>query len=189
MLGILRVIQISNGYILITARSMVLPLLETLYKYIVQARVTLADASDYFARIALQTDRTNVTEHPLLPANPAEVLQNDSVIHYSLNPLGVQQRFLIMCLSADEAIELWEDFSSQLQVAGFSSWRLADIKAGLPAIYPQTTEQFVLQMANLGVLGGVSFKKGCYPGSGNSCAHAVSGKVKAAHVSGQTRNR
>jgi len=178
MLGILRVIQISNGYILITARSMVLPLLETLYKYIVQARVTLADASDYFARIALQTDRTDVTEHPLLPANPGEVLQNDSVISLQLEPLGVQQRFLIMCLSADEAIELWGGFTNQLQVAGFSSWRLADIKAGLPAIYPQTTEQFVLQMANLGVLGGVSFKKGCYPGQEIVARMQYLGKLK-----------
>ena len=178
MLGIFRVIQISNGYILITARSMVLPLLETLYKYIVQAQVTLADASDYFARIALQTDHAEVIEHSLLPPKPGEVLQNDSVISLQLEPLGAQQRFLLMCLSADEAIELWGGFARQLQVAGFSSWRLADIKAGLPAIYPQTTELFVLQMANLGALGGVSFKKGCYPGQEIVARMQYLGKLK-----------
>ena len=178
MLGIFRVVQISNGYILITARSMVLPLLETLYRYIVQAQVTLADASDYFARIALQTNRNEVIGHSLLPARSGEVLQNDTVISLQLEPLGTQQRFLILCLSADEAIDLWTDFSRQLQVAGFSSWRLADIKAGLPAIYPQTTEQFVLQMANLGALGGVSFKKGCYPGQEIVARMQYLGKLK-----------
>jgi len=178
MLGIFRVVQVSNGYLLITARSMVLPLLEKLYKYIVQAQVTLADASDYFARIALQTDRVEIIEHPLLPAKPGAVLQNDSVISLQLEPLGSQRRYLVMCLSADEAIELWHGFAAQLQVAGFSSWRLADIKAGLPVIYPQTMEQFVLQMANLGVLDGVSFKKGCYPGQEIVARMQYLGKLK-----------
>jgi folate-binding protein YgfZ len=157
---------------------MVLPLLEILYKYIVQAQVTLADASDHFARIALQTDRVELIEHPLLPTEPGAVLQNDTVISLQLEPLGSQQRTLLMCLSADEAIELWQDFATQLQVAGFSSWRLADIKAGLPVIYPQTMEQFVLQMANLGVLGGVSFKKGCYPGQEIVARMQYLGKLK-----------
>jgi folate-binding protein YgfZ len=178
MLGIFRVVQVSNGYLLITARSMVLPLLEKLYKYIVQAQVTLADASDYFARIALQTDRVEIIEQPLLPAEPGAVLQNDSVISLQLEPLGSQRRYLVMCLSADEAIELWHGFAVQLQVPGFSSWRLADIKAGLPVIYPQTMEQFVLQMANLGVLDGVSFKKGCYPGQEIVARMQYLGKLK-----------
>ena len=178
MLGIFRVIQISNGYLLITTRAMVLPLLEILYKYIVQAQVTLADASDYFVRIALQTDRVECIEHPLLPTEPGAVLQNDSVISLQLEPLGSQQRYLLMCLSADEAIELWNGFAAQLQVAGFSSWRLADIQAGLPVIYPQTMEQFVLQMANLGVLDGVSFKKGCYPGQEIVARMQYLGKLK-----------
>jgi len=178
MLGIFRIIQISNGYLLITARSMVLPLLEKLYKYIVQAQVTLADASDYFARIALQTDHADVIQYPLLPAETGAVLQNDSIISLQLEPLGSQQRYLLMCLSADEAIELWQGFAAQLQVAGFSSWRLTDIKVGLPVIYPQTMEQFVLQMANLGVLGGVSFKKGCYPGQEIVARMQYLGKLK-----------
>src|SRR5210317_1478676 len=51
LVGIFRVIQISNGYLLLTTRATVVPLLERLYKYVVQAQVTLADASDYFARM------------------------------------------------------------------------------------------------------------------------------------------
>ena len=64
LVGIFRIIRISNGYILVTARSMVKPLLERLFKYIVQAQVTLADASDYFARIALQTDNAAFSNMP-----------------------------------------------------------------------------------------------------------------------------
>ena len=43
-------------------------------------------------------------------------------------------------------------------------WHAADIRAGLPQVYPQTHESFVAQMLNLDLLGGVSFEKGCYTG-------------------------
>jgi len=178
LVGIFRVIRITNGYILVTSRAMVLPLLERLYKYVVQAQVTLADASDYFARIMLQTDRAEILAHPLLPAAPAAVLQNDSVISLQLEPIGEQRRFLLMCLSADEAVELWNGFSEHLQVAGFRALRLSEISAGIPAIYPQTSEAFVLQMANLGALDGVSFKKGCYPGQEIVARMQYLGKLK-----------
>lgn len=190
LVGIFRVIRISNGYLLVTTRTMVLPLLERLFKYIVQAQVTLADASDYFARMMLQTDNAEVLSHPLLPPNPGEVVQNDSVIALQLEPLAGQRRFLLMCLSADEAIELWQGFAGALQAAAFRAFRLSEIDAGIPTIYPQTAEAFVLQMANLGMLGGVSFKKGCYPGQEIVARMQYLGKLKRrmflAHLESET---
>lgn len=44
------------------------------------------------------------------------------------------------------------------------AWRCEDILAGWPWIEPATVEQFVPQMVNFEVLGGVNFRKGCYPG-------------------------
>ncbi len=164
MLGVFRVVQISNGYILITTRATVLPLMERLYHFIVRSKVTLADASDYFARIAVQTNQAQILEHPLLAKSPGASLQNDSVISLQLEPLDQQHRYLLLCLSGDEAIALWNEFSQHLQVAGFNSWRLSEIKSGIPSIYPETSEEFVLQMANLNLLQAVSFNKGCYPG-------------------------
>jgi tRNA-modifying protein YgfZ len=43
-------------------------------------------------------------------------------------------------------------------------WRLADIRAGLPQIYAQTSDAFVAQMLNLDLVDGISFAKGCYTG-------------------------
>ncbi len=42
--------------------------------------------------------------------------------------------------------------------------RLDDILAGIPQVYPETRELFLPQMLNLDTLGGIDFKKGCYPG-------------------------
>lgn len=178
LVGIFRIIQISNGYLLLTPREMVLPLMERLFKYIVQAQVTLADASDYFSRFLLHSDKDELQQHELLPANPGDVLQNDSVISLQLEPVDGQRRFLLMCLSADQAISLWTEFARQLQVAGYRALRLSEIRAGIPVIYPATSEEFVLQMANLGMLDAVSFKKGCYPGQEIVARMQYLGKLK-----------
>jgi folate-binding protein YgfZ len=43
-------------------------------------------------------------------------------------------------------------------------WLSADIEDGIPQITAQTFEQFIPQMINLDLLGGINFKKGCYTG-------------------------
>jgi folate-binding protein YgfZ len=50
------------------------------------------------------------------------------------------------------------------QNAGPEYWEWLDIRAGIPVITPATQEEFVPQMVNLDLIGGVSFEKGCYPG-------------------------
>ena len=178
MLGVFRVIRVSNGYILVTARATVPSLLERLYFYVLQSQVNLADASDHFARFALQTDSAALAGHPLLAGEPGRTLQNDSLISIQLEPLGSQRRYLVLCLDGGEAIGLWREFAEQIEPAGFRAWRLADIRAGIPSIYPETAEAFVLQMANLTALGGVSFRKGCYPGQEIVARMQYLGKLK-----------
>jgi folate-binding protein YgfZ len=63
-----------------------------------------------------------------------------------------------------QAILLWQTLSQQMQPVGSICWDWLDIRSGIPVILPQTQEQFVPQMVNFELIGGVSFKKGCYPG-------------------------
>jgi folate-binding protein YgfZ len=44
------------------------------------------------------------------------------------------------------------------------AWAWAEAEAGMAWVRGATVEAFVPQMINFEVLGGVSFKKGCYPG-------------------------
>lgn len=44
------------------------------------------------------------------------------------------------------------------------AWRLLDVRSGIPTIEAETVEQFVPQMLNYELIGGVDFQKGCYPG-------------------------
>jgi tRNA-modifying protein YgfZ len=43
-------------------------------------------------------------------------------------------------------------------------WWWSKVDAGLPDVFTVTQERFLPQMLNLDVLGGVHFRKGCYPG-------------------------
>ena len=43
-------------------------------------------------------------------------------------------------------------------------WRWLEVSSGVPLIEAATVDQFVPQMVNLELIGGVDFRKGCYPG-------------------------
>jgi folate-binding protein YgfZ len=43
-------------------------------------------------------------------------------------------------------------------------WRWLEVQSGVPMIQQATVDQFVPQMLNFELLGGVDFHKGCYPG-------------------------
>jgi folate-binding protein YgfZ len=66
----------------------------------------------------------------------------------------------------------------RLLLGGDEAWRLSEIHAGVPQVGPGTQEQFVPQMVNFELLGGVNFKKGCYPGQEIVARSQYLGKLK-----------
>jgi folate-binding protein YgfZ len=80
-----------------------------------------------------------------------------------INLPGSQPRFEIIA-TTEVAMKLWNDLKAKTTPVGPPAWAWLDIMAGIPAVHPETSEAFVPQMANLEIVGGVDFKKGCYPG-------------------------
>lgn len=80
--------------------------------------------------------------------------------------------------SAEAAQAAWPALSVALTPAGDDAWQLAAIHAGVPEITLKTQEQFVPQMVNFELLGGVNFKKGCYPGQEIVARSQYLGKLK-----------
>lgn len=72
-------------------------------------------------------------------------------------------RLKMFVLRAKVVLEDCSDRSPHLDLPSPPS-ALASIHAGEPVILPETRELFTPQMLNLDLLGGISFKKGCYPG-------------------------
>jgi len=50
------------------------------------------------------------------------------------------------------------------EALSLDAWRWLEVESGVPSVEAATTEQFVPQMVNLELVGGVDFQKGCYPG-------------------------
>ena len=80
--------------------------------------------------------------------------------------------------SAANAEAVWPQLAARLARGGNDAWHLSEIHAGVPQISLPTQEQFVPQMVNFELLGGVNFKKGCYPGQEIVARSQYLGKLK-----------
>jgi folate-binding protein YgfZ len=86
-------------------------------------------------------------------------------------------RFQLILTQANAAA-LLPSLRESLALGGTQAWQLASIHAGVPQITAKTQEQFVPQMVNFELLGGVNFKKGCYPGQEIVARSQYLGKLK-----------
>jgi tRNA-modifying protein YgfZ len=93
--------------------------------------------------------------------------------------------------SNENAQAAWPALSAALAAGGDSAWQLSGIHAGVPTIVAKTQEQFVPQMINFELLGGVNFKKGCYPGQEIVARSQYLGKLKRrtvlVHIDGMAK--
>ena len=86
-------------------------------------------------------------------------------------------RFEIVCPENGIA-RLWPILVAHATPAGTPAWRWYDIRDGLVSIWPGTQEEFVPQMVNFELTGGVNFRKGCYPGQEIVARTQYLGKLK-----------
>jgi folate-binding protein YgfZ len=84
----------------------------------------------------------------------------------------------LLWAKAGEGKGLADELLAEVPLIGSEPWRLLDIRAGIPWLGKETSEAFVAQMANMELIGAVSFKKGCYPGQEIVARTQYLGKLK-----------
>ncbi|WP_374198662.1 folate-binding protein YgfZ, partial [Janthinobacterium sp. UMAB-56] len=114
---------------------------------------------------------------PVLPAVPFSKVEHALGTLLRVADAFGNPRF-VWLTSAATAREVWPQLAEHLAKGGNDCWRLAEIHAGIPQITAATQEQFVPQMVNFELLGGVNFKKGCYPGQEIVARSQYLGKLK-----------
>ncbi|MXS79927.1 hypothetical protein SAMN05216317_101161 [Nitrosomonas eutropha] len=146
--------------------------------FVLRAKVIIQDHTEDCIRIGVagknaHTLLQNTLAGTVLPTKPLAIIAipDGQVICHSEN------RFEIL-ISPAHALSLWERLSSQARCAGAAAWDWLEIQEGVPAIFKATQEQFIPQMINLDAIGGVNFKKGCYPGQEIVARTQYLGKVK-----------
>ncbi len=177
-LACFRLFKMAGDYYMLLPRALVPPIRERLSRYVLMSRVSLEESSDRFATMGIAGPQAEALLNELFDTLPAGV---NEIIHPTgctlLKIPGSSPRFVIVGEAA-RLIPLWLTLSTKTQPAGSNSWRLLDIQAGLPAVYPETVEAFVPQMLNLQAVGGLSFTKGCYPGQEVVARMQYLGKLK-----------
>ncbi len=149
--------------------------------YVLRAKVKITDVSNEMISLGL-SGRQN-----LLSAT--ELLTVHDLMDARVISLG-ESRFQFN-IPANQATALWQQLSTLAKPAGSACWDWLNVRAGIPVIQPETQEQFVPQMANFDLIGGINFKKGCYPGQEIVARMHYLGKLKRrmylAHVDAVAR--
>lgn len=166
MLAVLHLHRNADTVFMELQASTLEPVLKRLRMYVLRAKTTLDDATA--ARPILGMAGPQAA--PLLAAAglavPAEPLQStwtDDTCVIRRRDASGQPRFSIHPPGAAIAA-LWDTLARGARPVGTQAWRLLEIEAGIPTVFPQTSDRFVPQMCNLDELGGISFDKGCYTG-------------------------
>lgn len=170
--------NIETGYLMQLPAEQVNSLIKRFRMFVLRAKVALRDSSNDFVRIGIA-------------GRNARKLLQDSLIDttLSLEPLSVSNSATLQIVCHSEhrfeiiaplghAIALWEQLSKHSHLAGAACWDWLEISEGIPTIHAITQEQFIPQMINLDAIGGVSFKKGCYPGQEIVARTQYLGKLK-----------
>jgi len=179
MLALFRIFQRGDTYYLRMPRGVLEPALERLQKYVLMAKVTLEDASGALVRVGLSgPDAIEELEKAAGGQAPSEIDAVATLGEYTVIRVpGPMPRFEVYG-ELEPMKTLWNRLNVHCAPIGSGDWALLDILAGVPNVYPETVEAFVPQMANLEILNGVSFKKGCYPGQEIVARMQYLGKVK-----------
>ncbi|WP_034641555.1 CAF17-like 4Fe-4S cluster assembly/insertion protein YgfZ [Chitinilyticum aquatile] len=99
--------------------------------------------------------------------------------HDGIVILSQQGDVFQLCLPRTLLASVWQALLQAGACAGSTAiWELSQIRSGTPWISLPTQEEFVPQMSNLELIGGVSFNKGCYPGQEIVARTQYLGKTK-----------
>ena len=140
--------------LLVCARDLLAPTLKRLSMFVLRAKAKLSDATADFALYGLLGDATRAAlPEPGEPWAKADV-GDASVVR--LYPANGQPR------------ALWLAPATSPAPAGTAItealWQWSEVHSGVATLTAPVVEAFVPQMLNYESVGGVNFKKGCYPG-------------------------
>ena len=142
--------------------------------FVLRAKVKIRDASAEYDRVGVVGTGA---------AEAVEALRSEGAI---LVKAVAPDAFVVIALAGDARLAA---LRASLQAAPRDAWDLVLIHAGIPVIVTATQEAFVPQMANFELVGGVNFKKGCYPGQEIVARTQYRGILKRrmvmAHVDGE----
>jgi folate-binding protein YgfZ len=144
-----------NGTILLVcSKDLLAPTLKRLSMFVMRAKARLSDVSEQFSVFGLAGGATKtVAAHAASTWAKADF---DGSTLVQLYPADGTPR------------QLWVTPAGEPAPAGtalaLDAWQWGEVRSGVATVSAPVVEAFVPQMINYESVGGVNFKKGCYPG-------------------------
>jgi tRNA-modifying protein YgfZ len=144
----------DNEILLVCSRDILAPTLKRLSMFVLRAKAKLTDATDEFLVCGLAGSAIQTIAGRAHPAWSRGLFSYGSLIH--LYPAdGTPRQLWVAPIGAElpPGIEL-----------SLALWLWGEVRSGIATLSEPVVEAFVPQMLNYESVGGVNFKKGCYPG-------------------------
>jgi tRNA-modifying protein YgfZ len=148
VLAFFRVLPWRESYLLVMQSRLAATIRQRLGLFVLRARVTLEPGPPVFGLAGAET----AAALAVLGLAPGGALLG-AAWNTEASAMRVPAGWLIV-----------GNLGAAVNAAASAAWDYAEVAAGIPEIYPETSGQFVAQMLNLDRIGAVSFTKGCYPG-------------------------
>jgi tRNA-modifying protein YgfZ len=146
--------QTTPDIYMVCSRDILASTLKRLSMFVMRAKAKLTDVTDEFNIDGLTGNTINLIAAKQINTPTIGIFNNSTVI--ALRPALGQSRALCITPVGDPALR-GEALSIEL-------WHWGEVHAGIATITAPVVDAFVPQMLNYESVGGVNFKKGCYPG-------------------------
>jgi tRNA-modifying protein YgfZ len=171
VIALVRLVQCADDdFLALLPRELVSPLAQRLGKFILRAKVKVADDSAAWNVYGLMA-HSGTAEAAGLPRQ--------------VHAVSTHEAGFAVCVAAGPAARWLRVIPAQHSSAAGSAltatevqWRRLAIEQGEPQVYGRTSEAFVAQMLNLDALGAIAFDKGCYTGQEVIARAHYRGRVK-----------
>lgn len=151
LLATFLLIPTEGGFLLQLSRDLAAPVAKRLSMFVLRAKVKVSDVTGSWPQHGVWGEGAEAGLEAIglrMPAEDLGVTQAGGRIAVRLG----QGRFVVL------------GQPGPVPDAGEEDWMLEEIRAGHPTVTLATQDQLVPQMANFELIGGVDFRKGCYPG-------------------------
>lgn len=150
--------------------------LKRLSMFILRAKVKGRDASDETVRLVVSGPQAAAAVQATMGALPEAPMHTVATANGWVVRVGADK--FVLSIAPGQAETVWQALCKSATPVGAPVWDWLRLSAGIPMVVAATQEQFVPQMVNYEVLGGVSFQKGCYTGQEIVARSQYLGKLK-----------
>lgn len=158
-----RIFKRGDAFYLSLSADLLEHVMKKLRMYVMMSKVTITDVSDSMVHFTFAGESVDIHLKQILGI---DVAAGESVLHQSLSILrfpGTPARYDIYG-DLEDAKALWLQCKEHATTVSGMGSRYLNIISGIPEICAASSEDWIPQMVNYIDIGGVDFKKGCYPG-------------------------